>query len=115
MKLRLHDGTLRLRLSRAEVASLQATGRVENAIVFAAGKQLLYTIERADAPAVGVTFEDANIRIAIPQGVAKEWIESDQTGIEASSGTLRLLIEKDFQCLHRPPEAGEDPFPNPLA
>jgi hypothetical protein len=42
-------------------------------------------------------------------------MESDQSGTEASSGTLRLLIEKDFQCLHREPAPGEDAFPNPLA
>jgi hypothetical protein len=44
-----------------------------------------------------------------------QWMESDQTGIEASTGTLRLLIEKDFECLHREPQPGEDAFPNPLA
>jgi hypothetical protein len=26
-----------------------------------------------------------------------------------------LLIEKDFQCLHRAPQPGQDAFPNPLA
>jgi hypothetical protein len=115
MKLRLHAGSLRLRLSQAEVASLQETGKVEDAIVFAPGQELRYAIEAADAPAVTATLDRANIRVILPMLVAKEWTESDQTGIEASSGTLRLLIEKDFQCLHREPEPGEDPFPNPLA
>jgi hypothetical protein len=44
-----------------------------------------------------------------------QWTESDEVGIEASTGTLKLLIEKDFRCLHREPEPGEDSFPNPLA
>ena len=115
MKLRLHAGSLRLRLSQTEVTQLQDTGKVEDAIVFAHGNQLLYTLESSEAPVVTATLDPAKIRVILPIAVAKEWAESDQTGIEASTGTLRILIEKDFQCLHRPPEPGEDPFPNPLA
>ncbi len=115
MKLRLHAGSLRLRLSQAEVALLQDTGKVEDATVFAPGQELRYAIEAADAPAVTATLHHSNIRVILPKTVAKEWAESDQTGIEASTGALRLLIEKDFQCLHRPPQPGEDSFPNPLA
>ena len=115
MKLRLHAGSLRLRLSQSEIARLHEVGKVEDAIVFSPGSQLLYAIETGSAPAVTAVFNDANIRITLPKPLAEAWIESDQTGIEASSGTLQLLIEKDFQCLHREAEPGEDSFPNPLA
>jgi hypothetical protein len=115
MKLRLHAGSLRLRLSQSEVARLEETGKVEDAVTFSPGCRLLYAIETSSTPSVSATFDNANILVAIPAPMAKEWIESDETGIEASIGTLRLLIEKDFQCLHRTPEAGEDSYPNPLA
>jgi len=115
MKLRLHDNSLRLRLSQSEVGRLRDTGKVEDLIVFQPGKELLYTIETGAAQEPAATFENARIRILLPTSVATQWIESDQTGIEASTGTLRLLIEKDFQCLHRAPQPGEDAFPNPLA
>jgi len=115
VKLRLHTGSLRLRLSQSEVARLGETGKVEDAIEFSPGSELLYAIETGAAPSVTATFSGANIRVTLPATVAKQWIESDQTGIEASTGTLRLLIEKDFQCLHREPQPGEDSFPNPLA
>lgn len=115
MKLRLHAGSLRLRLSQAEVTRLQDAGKVEDAVVFAPGKEFLYAIESTDAPAVTATLDGAKIRVILPSAVAKEWTQSDRTGIEASTGTLRLLIEKDFQCLHREPEPEEDSFPNPLA
>jgi hypothetical protein len=114
MKLRLHAGSLRLRLSQSEVERLHDTGKVEDAILFAPGKQLCYTLETGSAE-TGATLDDAHIVVTLPTAVAAEWIESDQTGIEASTGTLRLLIEKDFQCLHRAPQPGEDAFPNPLA
>jgi hypothetical protein len=115
MKLRLHAGSLRLRLSQSEVARLDETGKVEESLEFSPGSKLLYRIETGTAASVTATFDNANIRVVVPKQVAKEWIDSDQTGIEASTGTLKVLIEKDFQCLHREAEAGEDSFPNPLA
>jgi hypothetical protein len=115
MKLRLHAGSLRLRLSQSEVARLGETGKVEDSVEFAPGSELLYAIETGVGPAVAATFDNRNIRVTVPMPIAKEWIESDQTGIEGSTATLRLLIEKDFQCLHREPQPGEDSFPNPLA
>jgi len=114
MKLRLHAGSLRLRLSQGEVAQLGSTGRVEDSVEFSPGSRLLYALETGSA-AVGASFDNASILVKIPSPIAKTWIDSDQTGIEARSGKLRILIEKDFQCLHREPDAGEDPFPNPLA
>lgn len=115
MKLRLHAGSLRLRLSQSEVARLEEMGKIEDSIEFSTGNELFYAIETSAASAVTATFEHANIRVVVPAPMAKQWIHSDQTGIEASTGALKLLIEKDFQCLHREPEAGEDSFPNPLA
>lgn len=115
MKLRIHAGSLRLRLSQSEVARLGEGGVIEESVSFAPGSELHYALETGAAAEVTATFDQANIRVVLPTALAKEWIESDQTGIEASSGTLRLLIEKDFQCLHRVPEPGEDSFPNPLA
>jgi hypothetical protein len=115
MKLRLHAGSLRLRLSQSEIARLHEVGKVEDAIVFSPCSQLLYAIESGAVPAVTAVFNNANICVTLPKPLAEAWIESDQTGIEASTGTLKLLIEKDFQCLHREPQPGEDPFPNPLA
>jgi hypothetical protein len=115
MKLRLHSGSLRLRLSQSEVAMLDATGRVENSIEFSPGNELRYSIEASPSSSITAIFDSANIRVLLPAQIAKHWIKSDETGIEGSTGSLRLLIEKDFQCLHREPEPGEDSFPNPLS
>jgi Family of unknown function (DUF7009) len=115
MKLRLHAGSLRLRLSQSEVTRLHDTGVVEDAVVFAPGKELVYALETGALNETTATFDDAQIRVTLPTRLAMQWIETDQVGIEASTGDLKLLIEKDFECLHREPEAGEDSFPNPLA
>jgi hypothetical protein len=115
MKLRLHAGSLRLRLSQSEVARLHDTGEVHDAVVFAPGKELRYALETGPSVEPTATFDDNRIRVVLPTRMAMQWIETDQTGIEASTGELQLLIEKDFKCLHREPGLDEDTFPNPLA
>lgn len=114
MKLRLHAGSLRLRLSQSEVARFEETGSVEDSVEFSPGRQLFYSIEAGSTASIAATFDGGHIQVVVPKSVATTWIESDQTGIEGLSGALKILIEKDFQCLHREPEPGEDSFPNPL-
>ena len=115
MKLRFHDNTLRLRLSQSEVAQFKKTGRVENKVAFAPGQALEYSIESAAAPGVTATFESGRIRVIVPSAVARQWVDSDQTGVEGQNDALRIAVEKDYQCLHRDSAEDADAFPNPLA
>lgn len=112
MKLRLHNNGLRLRLSQSEVARLGESGRVEDTISFAPGQTLSYSIE--SGPAHAASYEHNRIRVVIPEPETRHWIDSDEPGLENSAGPVRILIEKDFQCLHKPGEDA-DSFPNPLA
>ena len=112
MKLRFHGDSLRLRLSRAEMARLAETGRVEDALTFASGRTLGYSLETG--PALTAAFDGERISIMVPSVAAKHWMESDEVGIEGSSGLLKVLVEKDFQCLHSG-EEDADAFPNPMA
>ena len=114
MKLRIHSNSLRLRLSQSEVTRLGESGSVEEKIAFGGGPGLSYAIESGETPGVSASFDGARIRVLAPSPEVRRWIESDQTGIEASSGPLRVIIEKDFQCLHRESEEDADSFPNPL-
>jgi hypothetical protein len=59
------------------------------------------------------------IRVRLPLDMAEEWASSDRISLSLSragdSGPA-LLIEKDFQCLHREernPADDADAFPNP--
>lgn len=115
MKLRFQSNALRLRLSRPEVAQLAETGRVEETLTFAPGQTLRYAIEFGSGAAVQAELKDHRVVIQVPAATAKNWIESDQTGIESENGTLKVLIEKDFQCLHAASEEDQNAFPNPLA
>jgi hypothetical protein len=53
--------------------------------------------------------------VTIPADQIAEWADSDRVGIESrSQAGVHLLVEKDFQCLHRSVEQEPDAFPHPL-
>jgi hypothetical protein len=45
MKLRIHNGSLRTRLSRNDVEQMQKTGICAESLHFGSGSQLTYTLE----------------------------------------------------------------------
>ena len=120
MKLRIRGNTLRLRLTQTEVARLGAEGRVEERVTFAPGVALRYAVETRDgADAPRADYDDGTLRVALPAAEARRWITGDDVGIIAeqpngSDEPLRIVIEKDFACLHRESE-NADAYPNPAA
>ena len=89
---------------------------MESFIEFAPGLSLVYLLEGSpSAEAISATFDGRAIKVTLPAHQITEWVETDQVGIEALSQTgVQLLVEKDFQCLHRSVEQEPDAFPHPL-
>lgn len=110
MKLRVHDNSLRLRLSQSDVAQLRETGHVEEKLALP-GRALIYSVAAAPVSEIEASFEGDRVAVTVPTALARKWIDSDQVGIEGP----QVLIEKDFQCLHRASSEDADGFPNPLA
>ena len=108
MKLRIRGNSLRLRLSRGEVAELAERGRVDDGIVCA-----------DDASVLSARIGAGSIVVTLPTSLARAWAASDDVGLEAEQPigggeVLRLLVEKDFACLTaRTGEDDGDAFPNP--
>jgi hypothetical protein len=121
MKLRIKGDSLRLRVSRSEVARLLAGDRLEDTIHFApeASAKFTYALQQeASVSRPTVQYAGNKVTILIPADQANEWGVTDQVGIAedirlGGIGTLALLIEKDFACLDRSEEDNEDTFPNP--
>lgn len=124
MKLRLQGDSIRFRLTQGEVANLAAGQKVEASVRFAYGPKgvLTYAIRTAPKPnGVKADFSEQEICVTLPDAVAQTWATTDQVSIEhlqptGDDGFLRILVEKDFRCLHS--EAGQqqdegDTFPNP--
>jgi hypothetical protein len=120
MKLRILDNSIRLRLSRTEVAAIRSDGIVGGKVSFAGGSRLIYCLEGSPAcvdPAA--QFADGELLVRLPEATVVQWADSDEVSIEATQplddgGSLKILIEKDFACLT--PREGEDEsdlYPHP--
>ena len=117
MKLRIEGDLLRLRLTQKEVAFLHDRGLVECVIRFPAGRELRYSVAASpDAVDVCADYGDDSIRVVLPRAVAIAWAESSQVTIESPDNSgVQVLVEKDFQCLHKPAVRDPDAYPHPLA
>lgn len=115
MKLRIRGDTLRLRLTKPEVARLAEVGLVEDATAFPGGKKLVYALELA-GDAVSASFADGRILIRVPPEAGRAWSASDEVGVASAAGvTPSVLVEKDWSCVK--PRSDEDPaemYPHPL-
>jgi hypothetical protein len=122
VKLRIHRNSLRLRLNRSDVEQFQKTGICAECLRFGSGSQLTYTLETSSRLTVmEAQYRQDCMRVLLPLHVSQQWAGSDQVSLSVDRADDRgpsLLIEKDFQCLHRDetrPYDDADAFPNPSA
>jgi len=123
MKLRIKGASLRLRVSRSEVARLLAGDCLEETTHFAPGPNAKFTYAMKQDPSLTrPTLHCAanTVTVLLPANQATDWATTDQVGIAENIsigelGSLALLIEKDFACLDRSDEDNDDTFPNPNA
>ena len=123
MKLRIKGDSLRLRVSRSEVARLLAGDCLEDTIHFTPETRAKFTYALQQEPLVSrptVQYAGSKVTILVPADQANDWGITDRVEIAedinlGSAGTLALLIEKDFACLDRSDEDNQDTFPNPSA
>jgi hypothetical protein len=117
MKLRIHSNSIRVRLTQSEVRRIADGGDVEQTTVFSPFEKLCARVECSrDVQKLVATFNNQNVTMLLPALEASQWANSEQTGIEADQpagdGTvLRLIVEKDLECLHPRAEEVGDAFP----
>jgi hypothetical protein len=115
LKLRLSANAIRVRLNRREVDRFATEGRVGEEITFAGGSRLNYAlVASAAAGSVMANFDGGSLVIEIPETRGMEWACSEQVAIDAAPAEgPKILIEKDFQCLHGREAPDAEAFPNP--
>jgi hypothetical protein len=123
MKLRIKGNSLRLRLGQSEVRRLTIEGRVAESTTFGPDpeQRLEYALDAsAEARDVTASFAGGRVVVRVPRSAVLEWARTDQVGIHATQRIsddceLRILVEKDFECIDAPPAADsqEDAFPHP--
>jgi hypothetical protein len=122
VKLRLLDDSIRLRLSRGEVLAAEEHGLVEGQTRFPDGSKFTFALEALMAGTAGAEFSGGRMVVRLPAAEIASWANDDaavslDVEVELPGGDrLRLLVEKDFQCLtRRADEDQSDMFANPRA
>ncbi len=119
MKLRIKGSSIRLRLTEPEVRTLAAEGVLEEAVRFPDATTWRYRLEKASNGAARAGLDGPCLCVALPARQIAEWAASDLVGMDASmslpsGGTLTILVEKDFECLHpRTGESNTGTYPHP--
>ena len=120
MKLRIQGNSIRLRLTQAEVQRIAGGETVQEQVSFV--PPFVYSlVPDSEKVKLAARYEDHTLRVSLPSALAHTWATSEQVSIEETlmlenGNELHVLIEKDFQCLHRRPNEDErDHFPNPAA
>ncbi len=119
MKLRIQGNSLRLRVTRPELAALLETGQVVETTRFAPGPdgELAYSLACAECSNVDVRYSAGALTVVLPWPVARLWASESEVGVSASidvgGAALTVLVEKDFACLHGTEEENRGTFPNP--
>ena len=121
MKIRLKGNSIRLRLGPRDIQKLLRERRIVESTRFTPTAVFEVSLAMSiDVQSPLARLDDRSIRIVLPATTVDRWAEStEQIAITADhpvgdGQTLKLLIEKDFECLdaRRGTEA-EDSFPNP--
>jgi len=121
VKLRIQGNSLRLRISKSELAKFVETGQLQETVYFGPeqGSELTYTLARdGNRPGLDVEASAGQVKVVVPAAVARTWADTEQVGIDGdvdlgARGKLSILVEKDFACIDRSAEENADTFPNP--
>jgi hypothetical protein len=120
MKLRIHKNSIRLRLSQPEVDKIGKGQGITETLETGLGwkNDFSYCLMPMEYyQDIGAEFEQNTLKIYLSKNQAEAWAYSDSVGITHVTGDrITILIEKDFQCLHkRPGEDESQNFSHPLA
>ena len=120
MKLRLTPNSLRLRVTRSEVADIRQNGRLVCALQAgpAAGNVLAYGLEFVSTlPAIAIAFSQSRITVQVPAKLGEHWAQTGEVGLYGDTPWgLRVMVEKDFKCLDpRHAEVESDAYEHPAA
>jgi len=123
MKLRICGNSIRLRLKRAEVDQIAAGNSILEKTHFP-DSILTCRLDVSGDRDISASFDTGSLIVCLPEAEVSDWAGSDKVSLFAEqnlpgSGSLSLLIEKDFKCLepghHRDCADDEDTFPHPSA
>lgn len=119
MKIRIKGNSLRIRLSKSEVAMFASEGTVEERTDFVSNS-LVYAVKSTKAETMSASFINGLVTMFVPENLLHDWAATNLVSLEYNmpinkNQHLYLLLEKDFQCIDAAEtEDQSDYFENPL-
>lgn len=120
MKIRIKGNSLRMRLTKTEVANFKNYGFISEE-THVLGGVFNYRLSRDEqVESLEASWSGSGFDVAVPVNQANQWTDSDEIGFQhiqiLPDGTeLFLLVEKDFVCLDNTFEDQSDNYANPNA
>ncbi len=120
MKIRIKGNSLRLRLTKTEVANFKVNGEIAEQTCVLGGVFHYKLVQDENATELNASWIGSGFQVSVPISLANQWADSDEVGFQniqvLPDGTeLFLLVEKDFVCLDNTFEDQSDNYPNPNA
>lgn len=103
MKIRIRGNSVRLRLQKQEVKTLQDVGHVSESTPMGS-RVFKYSIESDRRIAqLQAVFDEEGIRVLAPAHSILGWAQSEELSIygeqNSEGGLLKILVEKDLMCI----------------
>jgi hypothetical protein len=100
MRLLIRGNSIRIRVSKTELAQLAEAGRVEDTVRFSSEHALRYGIEVRPTGAVTATFEPTAIVVTVPKSRLDLWVRPEEVSVEGSQPVgrgkaLQIVLDKD--------------------
>ena len=118
MKLRIKGNSVRLRLSKSDVARIITVGYVEERTLFGANA-FIYALQSVnEGDGLTADFTAGKMTMMVPKTMIEDWDVNDVVTFNGSmmvsdDEQLYLLLEKDFQCIDQTDEDQSDNYMNP--
>lgn len=116
----MQSNSIRYRLKEPEVNEFRNTGIITEFIQLGSdsGSFLRFILQKSDIKNINVQSENNTTVILIPYDIANEWTDTTSVGFDAviqlgNGTTLKVLVEKDFECLEAGKEENIGAYPNP--
>jgi len=100
MKLRIRGNSIRLQLTKTELAKLAEKGRIEDTVRFSSEQSLRYGIEVRPTGAVTAAYADGALVVTLPKARLELWRRPGEVSVEGSQPVgggkvLQIVLEAD--------------------
>lgn len=118
MKIRIKGNSIRLRLTKTDVADLKEKGMVKEETVFSFEAVFSYALfVDADSEEINAKFKDNCVTVFLPEKEAAILTDTEEITVKnsqynGSADGLFILVEKDLQCLDDTSEDQSDMYEN---